>query len=55
MLLLEHPPETPENRKVRKRAEELYREYGPKGATWAACVQAVKTNWINQFVKKYRE
>jgi len=55
MLLLEYRAGTLEKRKTRERAEELYREYGPKGATWAACVQAVKTNWITQFVSKYRE
>ena len=47
--------ETPEKRAIREKAEGLYREYASKGATWAACVQAVKTNWISQFKNKYRK
>jgi hypothetical protein len=47
--------ETPEKRKIREKAEELWREYGPKGAEWSACVQAVKTNWVPKFINKYRK
>ena len=47
--------ESPKQRAIRETAEGLYREYASKGATWAACVQAVKTDWISQFKNKYRE
>jgi hypothetical protein len=45
---------SPEDRQVLGRAVELQREFQSKGATWAACVQAVKTGWIAQFRNKYR-
>ena len=35
--------ETPDRRAVREKAEALLRLHGPGGATWGACVQAVKT------------
>jgi hypothetical protein len=47
--------ETLEKRRIREKAEELWREYGPKGAEWSACVQAVKTNWVPKFINKYRK
>jgi hypothetical protein len=47
--------ETEERRRVRERAEELWRDYGSNGASWAACVQAVKTNWVGQFINKYKK
>ena len=47
--------ESPKKRAIREKAEGLYREYAPKGATWAACVQAVKTGWISQLQNKYRK
>lgn len=34
------------------RASELFARYGSV-ATWAACVQAVKTEWVSQFHQKY--
>lgn len=54
MIFAQRKSETPEKRRVRERAEELWREYHSNGASWAACVQAVKTNWISQFISKYR-
>ena len=45
----------PKTRAIREKAEGLHREYASKGATWAACVQAVKTDWISQFKNKYRK
>ena len=47
--------ESPRKREIREKAEGLYREYASKGATWAACVHAVKTDWISQFKNKYRK
>jgi hypothetical protein len=29
--------------------------YQLSGATWAACVQAVKTDEVGQFINKYRK
>jgi len=55
MIFAQRKSETPEKRRVRERAEELWREYHSNGASWAACVQAVKTNWISQFMAKYRK
>ena len=43
----------PELSPEKRQAEELWHEYRSKGATWAACVQAVKTNWVAQFRAKY--
>ncbi len=48
------PELSPEKRRVQEQAEDLWREYQSKGATWAACVQAVKTGWIAQFKSRYR-
>ncbi len=45
---------SPEKRRIQEQAEELWQEYQSKGATWAACVQAVKTGWVAQFRNKYR-
>ena len=45
----------PKEESDREKAEGLHREYASKGATWAACVQAVKTDWISQFKNKYRK
>jgi hypothetical protein len=55
MLFARRKSETPEKRRVRERAEELWREYHANGATWAACVQAVITDSIGQFISKYRK
>ena len=55
MIFAQRKSETPEKRRVRERAEELWRESHSNGASWAACVQAVKTNWISQFMAKYRK
>jgi hypothetical protein len=54
MIFARRKSETPEKRRVRERAEDLWREYHSNGASWAACVQAVKTDWISQFINKYR-
>jgi hypothetical protein len=55
MIFARRKSETPEKRRVRERAEELWRDYHPNGATWAACVQAVKTDSIGQLISKYRK
>jgi hypothetical protein len=55
MIFAQRKSETPEKRRVRERAEELWRDYRSTGATWAACVQAVKTDWVSQFINKYRK
>ena len=34
-------------------AERLWLQYKDKGVTWAACVQAVKTDWVIQLRAKY--
>lgn len=39
---------------VETRASELWLKYG-EVATWAACVQAVKTDWIPSFLNKYND
>ena len=53
-VLAKRRAESPSKREIREKAELLYREYGSKGATWSACVQAVKTDWVTQFRSKYR-
>ena len=55
MRLAQSKAESPAQRQVREQVEALWLEYGPKGATWSACVQAVKTGWVAQFKNKYRE
>lgn len=55
MLLARLRAETVAERALRERAEALVQEYGSKGATWAAAVQAVKTDWVASFRNKYRE
>jgi len=37
---------TPEQQAIRRRAEELYSRLHARGATWSACVHAVKTDWV---------
>lgn len=37
---------------VMRQASELFSRYG-KVATWAACVQAVRTDFVSQFHQKY--
>ena len=55
MRLAQSKAESPAQRQVREQVEALWLEYGSKGATWSACVQAVKTGWVAQFKNKYRE
>ena len=38
---------------VKDRANDLFEKYGGAGATWAGCVQAVKTDWVSQFETKW--
>lgn len=45
--------ESPEERAIRERAEELYRRFQADGTTWAACVQAVKTDWVASFLARH--
>jgi hypothetical protein len=44
---------SPKERRVMEEAERLWLEYKDKGATWSACVQAVKTDWVGQLRAKY--
>lgn len=44
-----------EEDRVERAAIELHTKYGEVGATWAACVQAVKTDYVPQFHLKYAE
>ena len=37
---------------IKKQAQDLYSRYG-EVATWGACVQAVKTDWVSSFHNKY--
>ena len=53
MLLAQRKAETPTDRRVREQAQELWFSFKSEGATWAACVQAVKTGWVAQFKAKY--
>jgi hypothetical protein len=46
--------ETPEKRVLREQATILYSELRHKGVTWAACIQAIKTNWVAQLKNKHR-
>lgn len=43
-----------EESSIERQAEDLYKKYSAKGATWAACVQAVKTDWVSNFINKYQ-
>lgn len=36
-------------------ASKLFDQYSVAGATWAACMQAAKTNWVSQFHLKWGE
>jgi len=54
MLLAREASETRTKRRIREQAKQLHRELKNNGATWAQCVQAVKTNWIPQLKNKYR-
>lgn len=38
---------------VDQRAFELYEKFKSKGCTWAAAVQAVKTDWVANLTMKY--
>lgn len=38
---------------IEARARELYEQFKDAGVTWAAAVQAVKTDWVAQFVVKW--
>lgn len=40
---------------IEAQARQLYGQYAEFGATWAAAVQAVKTNWVAQFMVKWSE
>lgn len=44
---------SPQERRVMEEAERLWLQYKDKGVTWAACVQAVKTDWVSQLRAKY--
>ncbi|MEQ8503885.1 MAG: hypothetical protein RIB80_01070 [Rhodospirillales bacterium] len=55
MIAAREAAETAEKRRIRLRAEELLHAYGAKGATWAECFQAVKTNWVGRLMAKYTD
>lgn len=40
---------------VYTRALELYGQFQSVGVTWGACVQAVKTDWVSEFLNKWGE
>lgn len=42
-----------EQEQIKSRAEGLYKQFIGAGVTWAACVQAVKTDYIGQLEMKY--
>ena len=44
-----------EEEKIKLEASKLYRTYKPAGATYGACVQALKTNWLSQFTEKWNK
>ena len=44
-----------ERERVQAEAERLYDKYKDAGVKWAACVQAVKTNWIPSFENKWHD
>jgi hypothetical protein len=54
MLLARRRAKTTDAWTLRERAEALVQEYSPKGATWAAAVQAVKTDWVASLQNRYR-
>ena len=54
MLIARRTSEAPAKRQIRAQTEVLHRELKDNGATWAQCVQAVKTNWIPQLKNKHR-
>jgi hypothetical protein len=39
---------------VYNRALELFDKYKSAGVTWAACVQAIKTDWVPSFETKWK-
>ena len=43
-----------EQERVERDAHELFTKYSGDGATYAACVQAVKTGYVPSFIAKYR-
>tara|TARA_S200000501_G_scaffold248057_1_gene232383 strand:- start:164 stop:433 length:270 start_codon:yes stop_codon:yes gene_type:complete len=53
-LIARKTSETPIKRQTREQAVALYRELKDNGATWAQCVQAIKTDWVSQLKNKYR-
>jgi hypothetical protein len=52
-LLARRSRESGEERAAREQAEELFRRFHGEGVTWAACVQAVKTNWVASLLAKH--
>ena len=40
---------------VNDKARELYDTFSAYGVKWSACVQAVKTDWVSQFLNKWGE
>jgi hypothetical protein len=54
VLTARRSSETPIKKHIREQAEVLHRELKNNGATWAQCVQAIKTKWVPQLKIKYR-
>lgn len=40
---------------IENRASELFEQFSKHGVTWAACVQAVKTDWVPSFMNRWGE
>lgn len=38
---------------IQNLAADLFDKYGKNGATWAGCIQAVKTDWVPSFHNKW--
>jgi hypothetical protein len=53
ILIARQIGETQENRDIRVNAERLFAQLNKNGANWAACVQAVKTNWVPNLIGKF--
>ncbi len=52
-LLARRRHESAEQRSIREQAEDLHRRLQADDVTWAACVQAVKTNWVASLLARH--
>ncbi len=44
-----------EKQSIISEAEKLHKKYKKAGCTYGACVQAVKTNWVNNLTQKWNQ